>query len=119
MGALFSTNIPQDREKVKQYINELIAFKKIVVISKSWCLYCKWAQKIFDRYPLKEGSVEWVQVNKRDDGKEIQDYIGELTGARTVPRIFIGGEFFGGYDDLNKARKDGVLQQKLKAIGAM
>ncbi|VBB32521.1 unnamed protein product, partial [Acanthocheilonema viteae] len=36
-----------------------------------------------------------------------------------VPRIFIGGEFFGGCDEICAAKKDGVLEHKLSAIEAM
>lgn len=38
---------------------------------------------------------------------------------RRVPRIFIGGEFFGGCDEICAAKKDGVLEHKLNVIGAI
>jgi hypothetical protein len=33
------------------------------------------------------------------DGAAIQEYLGELTGGRSVPRVFVGGKFIGGGDD--------------------
>lgn len=38
------------------------------------------------------------------------------THARTVPRIFIGGEFVGGYDDIQKINSSGSLDKKLKNL---
>jgi glutaredoxin 3 len=37
-----------------------------------------------------------LQLDKRGDGDEIQDALLEITGGRTVPRVFIAGEFIGG-----------------------
>ncbi|EFO22812.2 hypothetical protein LOAG_05670 [Loa loa] len=102
MGFLFSKYVPQ-----------------IVVISKSWCIYCKRTRKALAAYPLKGDAMEWIDINKRSDGKEILDYMEKITGSRRVPRIFIGGEFFGGCDEMNAAKKDGVLEHKLSAIGAV
>ena len=33
---------------------------------------------------------------------EVQRHLRTLTGASTVPRVFVGGEFVGGADDLEK-----------------
>jgi len=39
-----------------------------------------------------------VELDERDDGNAIQDYLGQLTGGRSVPRVFVGGKFIGGGD---------------------
>ena len=36
-----------------------------------------------------------LQLDNREDGDEIQQVMGELTGATSVPRVFIGGNFIG------------------------
>ncbi|VDK73348.1 unnamed protein product, partial [Litomosoides sigmodontis] len=119
MGLRFSKRIPEDMGEVQRFIDELIASKKIVVISKSWCIYCKRTRKAFSSYPLEADVMEWIDINKRSDGKEILDYMEQITGSRRVPRIFIGGEFFGGCDEICAAKKDDVLEHKLNAIGAI
>jgi hypothetical protein len=48
---------------------------------------------------------------------EIQDALYEVTGARSVPRVFVGGEFIGGGDDTAAKAASGELAAKLKAIG--
>ncbi|OZC12631.1 Glutaredoxin [Onchocerca flexuosa] len=119
MGSLFSKYVPQDVVEVRRFIDELIASKKIVVISKSWCIYCIRARKVLTAYPLRGDAMEWIDINKRSDGKEILDYMEQITGSRTVPRIFIGGHFFGGCDEVCKAKKNGALEQKLNEVGAI
>lgn len=42
-----------------------------------------------------------------------QDLI-EKTGHRTVPYVFIGDEFIGGFNELNRMAEDGSLVEKLK-----
>jgi glutaredoxin 3 len=42
-----------------------------------------------------------------------------MTGADTVPRVFIGGECIGGGDDTEKLEKKGELEKKLKQVGAL
>ena len=54
-----------------------------------------------------------------DDGSAIQDYLLSLTGDRTVPRVFIGGNCIGGGSDTQKLHQDGKLVPLLKSAGAM
>lgn len=57
------------------------------------------------------------ELEKRDDCDEIQDVLGQLTGARSVPRVFINGEFIGGGTDVKKLYESGELS-KLVAVAA-
>jgi glutaredoxin 3 len=47
------------------------------------------------------------------------DILGEMTGADTVPRVFIGGQCIGGGDDTEQLEKKGQLEKKLKEVGAL
>ena len=47
----------------------------------------------------------------------IQDEMGKVTGARSVPRVFIGGKFIGGGDDVARLAKSGELQALVKSVG--
>ncbi|VDL80732.1 unnamed protein product [Nippostrongylus brasiliensis] len=44
---------------------------------------------------------------------------GGISGARTVPRVFIGKYFFGGADETVAAAKNGRLAQRLKEVDAI
>lgn len=50
-------------------------------------------------------------------GPEIQDLMLSITGARTVPRVFIDGAFIGGADDLEILDQRGELVPLLKKKG--
>lgn len=41
----------------------------------------------------------------------------EVTGARSVPRVFIGGKFIGGGDDTVRLFENGELKNLLQAQG--
>jgi glutaredoxin 3 len=47
------------------------------------------------------------------DMAAIQDYLKELTGARSVPRVFINGKFYGGGDETSAGAKNGDLAKKI------
>jgi glutaredoxin 3 len=48
---------------------------------------------------------------------DIQDACAELTGARSVPRVWVGGKFIGGGDDTARLAGSGELKQMLVAAG--
>lgn len=45
---------------------------------------------------------------------EVKQALIEKTGHRTVPYVFIGDEFIGGFNELNRIAEDGTLLEKLK-----
>ncbi|CAI5438878.1 unnamed protein product [Caenorhabditis angaria] len=103
----------------KAFVDGLLQSHKVVVFSKTYCPYCHKAKSIFDNSSLKAGSLEWIEIDERKDCNEIQDYLGKLTGARSVPRVFIGGQFIGGCDDTVAAHKNGKLAKLLAEAGAV
>lgn len=54
-----------------------------------------------------------------DDCDAIQDYLLSITGARTVPRVFIGGKFIGGGSETRDLHQKGKLVPMLKSAGAL
>uniref|UniRef100_A0A2I2ZM88 Glutaredoxin-1 n=1 Tax=Gorilla gorilla gorilla TaxID=9595 RepID=A0A2I2ZM88_GORGO len=81
---------------------------KLVVFINPTCPYCWKTQEILSQLPIKQGLLEVVVV-------AIQDYLKQLTGARTVPRVFIGKDCTGGCSDLVTME----LLTWLKQIGAL
>lgn len=99
------------KEEIRIKVEDLISKNKVIVFSKTYCPYCVNAKKIFE----DEGIESYVlEIDKMDDGKEIQDYLLEKTGQRTVPNIFIGGKHIGGNSDLEALRNKGELNLYLK-----
>ena len=46
---------------------------------------------------------------------DVQDALLGITGARSVPRVFIKGNFYGGGDETAAGCKNGDVQKKLEA----
>jgi len=89
-------------------VQNAVADNTIVVFSKSWCPYCKRAKELLakDYHDVQTAIFESVsmssslslrvhmltslcRLDQRDDGGEIQAYLLEKTGQRTVPNVFI------------------------------
>ena len=82
-----------------------IANNTVTIFSKTYCPYCRRAKSLFaSEFPdVKTEILEYVanvyllcnsshiphRLDDRDDGSEIQDYLQEKTGQRSVPNIFI------------------------------
>jgi glutaredoxin 3 len=49
----------------------------------------------------------------------VQEYLQEITGGRSVPRVFVGGKFIGGGDDTARLKRSGELQVILQQAGAL
>ena len=60
-----------------------------------------------------------LQLDQNDDGDSIQDYLLQLTGGRSVPRVFVAGEFIGGGDDTARLAASGELKKLLASKGIL
>ncbi|XP_058808791.1 uncharacterized protein LOC131674253 isoform X2 [Phymastichus coffea] len=94
----------------RETVDKLIVSDKVVIFSKTTCPFCKMAKEVFDK--LKEAYTA-IELDKREDGDDIFDILEEITGARTVPRVFVKGEFIGGGTDVKKMYETGKLAEKL------
>ncbi|CAH1098930.1 unnamed protein product [Psylliodes chrysocephalus] len=94
-------------EKVVQ-VQNMVNCDNIVIFTKSYCTYCKLALDILDRCGARYTEIV---LDRRDDGEEIQRILGELTGSRTVPRIFINNTCLGGCTECKRLFETGELQK--------
>ena len=89
----------------------------VVIFSKSWCPHCKKATKLIH----KVMSSPLVKVHELDklapylNEQKCQDALEKITGGRTVPRIFINGNFVSGGDDILKMHDRNDLYCQLNA----
>ena len=75
-------------------------------------------------YPIDESKMNIFEIDLEpyidfNSKKEIESYMIEITGGKTVPRIFIGGRFIGGYTDLVSLHSSKMLPKILTKSGAM
>jgi glutaredoxin 3 len=79
--------------------------KEVKIYTTSYCPYCDSAKRLFSQLNIKyseislEGNDELRDRLSRDNG-----------GWRTVPMIFVGDQFVGGYTDVAQLHRDGKLQ---------
>jgi glutaredoxin 3 len=121
MGSIFSSSksVPSSDLSVADHIQELIHKYPVMVFSKSYCPYSKKAKDILSKYKLEANYhvLELDQLSSKTN--EYQDELGKLTGARTVPRVFINGKFIGGGDDTSALDKKGDLERLLREAKAL
>jgi glutaredoxin 3 len=53
------------------------------------------------------------ELDNMDDGAAIQAALGEMTGQRTVPNVFIAGKHLGGNSEVQTANGSGALKELL------
>lgn len=98
-------------------VRKLIEEHEIVVFSKTTCPYCSKAKSVLTAQPDVTTRLKVLELDTLPpaDAAAMQDYLGVLTGARTVPRIFANGKSIGGCDDLLRLQKDGMLEEVLSS----
>jgi len=95
---------------VKDLVENLISNNFIVVFSKTYCPYCKRSKETLESLNQK---FKVVELDVEDNGTDIQNYLLQKTGQRTVPNIFIAKTHVGGSDDLHTAKANGSLAKLL------
>ena len=77
--------------------------------STAICPYCTQAKRLFDSL-----SIQFDEI-KLDSDPELRMKLSEENGGwRTVPMIFIGDEFIGGFQELAGLHSSGQLATKLQ-----
>ena len=104
---------PQLSGAVKERIKELILGNTVVIFSKSYCPFCAKVKALFAQ--LGAQHVCAIELDKEEDGPDIQAALLEVTGQRTVPSVFVGGQHLGGNDDVQAKAAKGELQTVLSA----
>lgn len=72
--------------------------KKAVVWSQEYCSYCESAKNLLLSYGYE---VEERKIGHDEDWSK-QDLIEAVPHARSVPQVFIGDTYIGGFNELRK-----------------
>lgn len=104
-------------ETVKQRVDTLIETEKVLMFSKTTCPFCVQAKDILSEagrdVPGYTGPTVFELNEMGPAGPEMQRYLMERTGQRTVPNIFINGAHIGGCDHLMSIARDNRLKTAL------
>lgn len=69
----------------------------VMVFSTTYCPYCAQVKSLFSSLDVHHAVWE---LDEREDGSEIRQFLVEETGQRTVPNVFVGGKHVGGCDGM-------------------
>ncbi|XP_039339193.1 glutaredoxin 2 isoform X1 [Mauremys reevesii] len=106
MGNSPSTSMGLSNAATENKIQETISDNCVVIFSKTTCGYCKMAKKLFQDMNVNYTAIE---LDMYENGSQFQDILHQMTGGRTVPRVFINGAFIGGATDTQRLHQEGKL----------
>ena len=90
---LFQTSTQDEQAQ----INKIIKSFDVVMFSKSWCPFCTKAKKLFEKGGVQCKSIE---MDLMANGHKLHEALKQVSGQETVPNIYVGGRYIGGYDDM-------------------
>ena len=83
--------------------------QKVVIYTGPMCNYCSAAKHL-----LNKKKVNYTEFDIGTDSSKMQEMQERTRGARTVPQIFIGETYVGGYNELKSLELQGKLDKLLK-----
>ena len=83
--------------------------KKVVIYTGPMCNYCSAAKHL-----LNKKKVSYTEIDIAVDSSKLQEMQEKTNGARTIPQIFIGDTYVGGYNELKALEVEGKLDNLLK-----
>jgi cysteine synthase A len=91
----------------------------VVMFALEWCEFCWSVRRMFAEYkiPYRAVDLDSVEYQKDDWGGQIRAALTARTTWKTIPQIFVGGEFVGGCTDAFDAWKSGRLPELLAKYG--
>ncbi|BCU65855.1 glutaredoxin 3 [Acinetobacter bouvetii DSM 14964 = CIP 107468] len=81
---------------------------EVTIYSTAVCPYCIRAKQLLERK-----GVTFKEVNLSNEAPEVRVELMQRTKHRTVPQIFIGEQFIGGFDQLYALEREGKLDDLL------
>ena len=103
-------------------VKELLAIRSLspmVMFSKTYCPFLKKLKKLLkDNYQITP-EFQIVELDIHAHGAELQEYLGKVSGRKTVPNVLIGksSKSRGGFDDFAEFHNLGNLMKYLKQWG--
>jgi cysteine synthase A len=86
-----------------------------VLFALEWCEFCWSVRKMLATYDITYRAIDLDSLEYQEDNKggNIRAALRERTDSKTIPQIFIGGQYIGGATELFDACKDGSMQELL------
>ncbi|KAM4023469.1 glutaredoxin 2 [Anomaloglossus baeobatrachus] len=111
MGNLFSNSTDLPQSEAVKLVQDTVSGNCVVIYSKTTCPYCTMAKDVFNSINVHYKSIELDEV---ENGSQLQEALHHMTGARTVPRVFVNGACIGGGTETRKLNQEGKLIQLIQ-----
>ncbi|HEX5663499.1 MAG TPA: glutaredoxin domain-containing protein [Xanthomonadaceae bacterium] len=84
-----------------------------------WCEFCWSLRKLFARcgIPYRSVDLDSTAYQRDDRGGQIRAVLTARTGSKTIPQVFVGGEYIGGCTETLDAFREGRLQDLFRDHG--
>ena len=105
-------------KEAETFVREAISDPEhaVVMFALEWCEFCWSVRKMFKAFdiPYRSIDLDSVAYQEKNWGGQIRAALRAQTGIKTIPQIFVGGEFVGGCTELFDAHNEGRLKTLLK-----
>lgn len=98
-------------------LQTILSMAPVVMFSKTYCGYSKALKNLLSLEYEITPSPTIVELDIHKNGRELQDYIAEVSGRKTVPNLFVNGVSRGGSDDMKALHSADELLGSLKTWG--
>ncbi|HEY0660070.1 MAG TPA: glutaredoxin domain-containing protein [Lysobacter sp.] len=116
-----SVATPAVSADVEAFVDQVLADREqpLVLFALEWCEFCWSLRKLFAKcgIPYRSVDLDSTAYQRDDRGGQIRAVLTSRTGSKTIPQVFVGGEFIGGCTETLDMFKDGRLQTLLSANG--
>jgi len=82
--------------------------QKVVIYTGPMCNYCSAAKQL-----LNKKKITYTEFDIGTDSSKMQEMQERTKGARTIPQIFVGETYVGGYTELKALEVAGKLNSLL------
>ena len=91
----------------------------VVLFALEWCEFCWSLRKLFAAcgIPYRSVDLDSSAYQVDDRGGQIRSVLAARTGSKTIPQLFVAGEWIGGTTETMAAFKQGRLQELLREHG--
>ncbi|MEP1208052.1 MAG: pyridoxal-phosphate dependent enzyme [Rhizobiaceae bacterium] len=118
-GAAAASSQQEEKAEIAELVAQTIADTPVIMYSLEWCEFCWSVRKLFEAAGIKYETVDLDSVAYQKDnlGSDIRVVLRNMTGAPTIPQIFVDGEHLGGATETFDAFNDGSLTGRLQSAG--
>ena len=82
--------------------------KNVEIYTGPLCVFCDRAKAL-----LNKKGVSFKEIDLASDASKMEEMIKKTNGMKTVPQIFIDGQYIGGNDKLQVLENEGKLNSLL------